>query len=190
MVADPLSLCVLLWASANGWLLCASLGARIILYGKRIAPWVSARSFFALMIRVDKDLYLVGVSFLKARPTGCSRKIAFADGMFCKAVESVNKTQHVGHKDVGYGKGPGQPFSLSEHVFHVLEASIEEFRPASQTAYWCCRCPKTSSATRAGSHFNGTKDGRRGGVPTVREIFNQPRATLPTNKAARAEIPD
>src|ERR1700734_3944773 len=32
MVADPLSLCVLPWAPANGWLLCASLGARIILY--------------------------------------------------------------------------------------------------------------------------------------------------------------
>jgi hypothetical protein len=92
-----------------------------------IAYLFGARSYFALMIRVDKELYLVGVSFLKARPTGCSRKIAFADGTSCKAVESINKTQHVGHKDVGYGKGPGQPFSLSEHVFHVLEASIEEF---------------------------------------------------------------
>jgi hypothetical protein len=46
--------------------------------------------------------------------------------MFRQPVEPINKSQHIRHKYVGDGEGPGQPFASCQDRLHVLEPGLEK----------------------------------------------------------------
>jgi len=70
--------------------------------------------------------HLVGVGLDKGRAGGGAGDVGPAGRMVCQAVEAVYQAQYVGHEDVGYGKGIGEPFAAGERGFHMLEPGGEE----------------------------------------------------------------